>query len=281
MLVTSEELFKRSRKNGFAIPAPNFFNDLSLKTYLKCANERKLPIIVSFAESHRTFMEIEEAAELGRYYGEKAEVPVVLHLDHGMTYEYIVRAIKSGFTSVMIDASSDNYQENVRKTQEIVKVAHACGVVVEAEIGHVGSGENYENHDQSDSIYTNVEEAKSFATETKIDSLAISIGTAHGVYKGKPALSFETLEEVYKSMEVPLVLHGGSSTGDLNLNRCAVKGISKINIFTDIANGGMKELRKQESTDVFQVNERISKGMYDCLNHYYDVFETDNYLLKK
>ncbi|MEQ7199309.1 class II fructose-bisphosphate aldolase [Enterococcus avium] len=278
MLVTSEQLFKTARRNKFAIPAPNFFNDLSLKTYLKCASERKLPIIVSFAESHRTFMEIEEAAELGKYYGEKAEVPVVLHLDHGMTYEYIVRAVKAGFTSVMIDASSDSYQENVKKTQEIVKVAHACGVVVEAEIGHVGSGENYENHDNTDSIYTNVDEALSFVRETHVDSLAISIGTAHGLYKGQPDLSFETLKAVYKKMAIPLVLHGGSSSGDDNLKQCAIKGISKINIFTDIAEAGIAELKRHTPTNVFEVNEFISKGMYDCLDHYYDVFETNKFL---
>src|SRR5699024_8031762 len=116
----------------------------------------------------------------GRYYAEKASTPVVLHLDHGEDIEFVKRAVDLGFSSVMIDASTDVLEDNIKKTKEIVGYAHHKNVVVEAEIGHVGSGENYENQEESDSVYTEVNDAVLFAKETNVDSLAISIGTAHG-----------------------------------------------------------------------------------------------------
>lgn len=274
MLVSSKELFQHAQKGNFAIPAPNFFNELSLKSYIKCAEDRNLPLLVCFAEVHEEFLDIEEAAELGKFYAKRANVPVVLHLDHGMTYSTIMKAIKYGFTSVMIDASSDPFEENIRKTQEIVKAAHAVDVVVEAEIGHVGAGVNYENHEQTDSIYTDVNEAKKFVQLTDVDSLAISIGTAHGSYKGTPVLSFDTLQDIRQSIDTPLVLHGGSSSGDDNLHRCATSGISKINIFTDMITNGMKEVNNNSYNDIFELNDLFSKGLYNCLDHYYDVFNT-------
>lgn len=274
MLVTSKELFKKAQKGNYAIPAPNFMNDLSLKTYVECAEDKKLPLLACFAEVHTEFMDIEEAAILGKYYAQKANIPVVLHLDHGMNFDTIMKAIKNGFTSVMIDASSESFDENVRRTKEIVKAAHAVGVVVEAEIGHVGAGENYENHTHTDSIYTEVEEAKKFVELTNVDSLAISIGTAHGAYKGIPKISFDTLKNIRSQIDTPLVLHGGSSSGDENLNRCAISGISKINIFTDLITAGMNEINKHESQNIFEVNNHFSRGLYNCLSHYYDVFQT-------
>lgn len=124
-------------------------------------------------------------------------------------------------------------EENIRRSKAIAAYAHERGVVVEAEIGHVGSGTSYEFKEASDTIYTETNEAIRFAKETGVDSLAISIGTAHGQYKGTPKINFERLKEIHEALSIPLVLHGGSSSGDENLGKCAQEGINKINIFTD------------------------------------------------
>lgn len=275
MLVSSKEMFKIAQSRKFAIPATNFIDQITLRSYIAVAEKRRLPIIIAFAQAHDTILPLEEAALLGKYYAEKASIPVVLHLDHGQDIDFVKRAVDLGFSSVMIDASQDPFQENVRKTKEIVEYARLKGVVVEAEIGHVGSGENYENHEQSDSLYTSVEEAKSFYNETKVDSLAISIGTAHGNYVGEPRLNFRRLEEISQVVPIPLVLHGGSSTGDENLRKCALNGIVKINIFTDLINASTKELII-EGKNYFDIQEQLSSGIKACLNHYYDVFNTES-----
>ncbi|TQS76013.1 class II fructose-bisphosphate aldolase [Ornithinibacillus gellani] len=273
MLVTSKRLFDAALKSKFAIPATNFVDQYTLRAYIAVAERQQLPLIISFAQAHNEVMPLEEAAVLGRYYAELARVPIVLHLDHGEDVDFVKRAVDLGFTSVMIDASQDTLDENIRKTKEVIAYAHEKGVVVEAEIGHVGSGDNYENHDHSDSIYTTVEEAKHFYQATNVDSLAISIGTAHGNYVGLPKINFERLHDIAESVAVPLVLHGGSSSGDDNLSRCAGSGIVKINIFTDIMNGAVRNLIV-EGKSYFDIQEQMRAGMEACLQHYYHIFKT-------
>lgn len=275
MLVTSKELFKKAQEGKFAIPAPNFIDLESLRWHVETAERHILPLILALAEAHiGENITLEDAALVGKKYAEEAKVPVVLHLDHGTTPEVIKRAIDLGFSSVMIDASQDTFEENVRKTKEIIDYAHPKGVVVEAEIGHVGAGENYENHETSDSQYTTVEEAKKFAEETGVDSLAISIGTAHGMYKGIPEINFDRLKEIAAAVDTPLVLHGGSSSGDENLNRCATNGITKINIFSDLLVAAKEEIDNNKPETYLDVKALSKQGMQKCLEHYYAVFET-------
>lgn len=201
-------------------------------------------------------------------------MPVVLHLDHGEDVDFIKRAITLGFTSVMIDASQASFEENVKITKEVVAFAHQHNVTVEAELGHVGAGQNYENHGLTDSIYTEVEDVLAFIEQTNIDSLAISIGTAHGQYKGIPKLNFERLAEISEMTETPLVLHGGSSSGDDNLERCALNGISKINIFTDFLTGAFNKINENEPKDYLEVKVLANEGMTEVLEHYFKVFHT-------
>ena len=275
MLVTSKELFKKAQEGKFAIPAPNFIDLESLRWHVETAERHNLPLILALAEAHiGENITLEDAALVGKKYAEEAKVPVVLHLDHGTTPEVIKKAIDLGFSSVMIDASQDTFEENVRKTKEIIDYAHPKGGVVEAEIGHVGAGENYENHETSDSQYTTVEEAKKFAEETGVDSLAISIGTAHGMYKGIPEINFDRLKEIAAAVDTPLVLHGGSSSGDENLNRCATNGITKINIFSDLLVAAKEEIDNNKPETYLDVKALSKQGMQKCLEHYYAVFET-------
>lgn len=275
MLVTSKDLFKKAQQRKFAIPAPNFIDVDWLKWHVEVAEELELPLILALAESHiGDSIALEDAAMIGKKYAENAKVPVVLHLDHGITPGVIKKAVDLGFSSVMIDASQDDFALNVKKTKEIVAYAHARGVVVEAEIGHVGSGENYENHQLTESEYTTVEDACRFVEATGVDSLAISIGTAHGMYKGIPEINFDRLREIAAAIDTPLVLHGGSSSGDENLNRCALNGITKINIFSDFLNAAMNEIQEQKPDHYLKVKACAKAGVQKCLRHYYAVFAT-------
>lgn len=278
MIVSSKELLKLARERNFAFPAANFVDQLSASAYIAAAEERKLPLILAFAQQHLPYLSFDEVIEIGKYYAEKAKVPVVLHMDHGMDKELIFKAVDVGFSSVMIDASAKSFDENVSITREIVDYAHARGVVVEAEIGHVGEGSAYADHNSCNNVYTTVEEAVNFTALTGVDSLAVSIGTAHGPYVGTPAIDFERLTEIRNAVDIPLVLHGGSSSGDDNLHRCAISGISKINVYTDFVLAAQRKLEERGATDYISVRQALKDGMSEHLKHCYDLFETDKFL---
>ncbi|WP_455543584.1 class II fructose-bisphosphate aldolase [Intestinibacter sp.] len=279
MIVTSKELYKIAQEKNFAIPAANYVDSLSAAAHVEVAEKLGLPLILAFAEAHESYFPFEDGLLIGKFYAENAKVPVVLHLDHGVNKERIFQAIDYGFRSVMIDASSESFEENVRITKEIVEYAHLRGVVVEAEIGHVGQGDEYDDKDSNDNIYTTVEEAKAFVEATGVDSLAISIGTAHGSYKSAatPIIDFDRLREIDAAIDTPLVLHGGSSSGDENLNKCATNGINKVNIHTDLYKSAFKKAKESDCKDYFEEKEAMKQGMQECLEHYYEVFETKKF----
>lgn len=274
MLVNSKEMLEEAKNIGGAIPAPDFVDLDSARTFINVAEELGRPLILAFAQVLEDTIHLEEAATIGKLLAEKANVPVALHLDHGLDFDYIKRAIEAGFSSVMIDASTECFEENIRRTKEVVKLAHAHGVTVEAEIGHVGNGENFASMESCESVYTTAEEAKAFVEATGVDSLAVSIGTVHGIYKGlqKPQLNFDRLHELAESVPVPLVLHGGSGTGDENLHRCATEGISKINIFTEFLTSAMGEINTEKPENYLALKRTANQGMEKVLRHYYQVF---------
>lgn len=273
MLVTTKELFEQADKNNYAIPAANFFDLNSARTYVKTAERLKKPLILAFAQSHMNMMSLEEAALIGKFLAEKSTSPVALHLDHGQDEAIIKQAIDLGFTSVMIDASEDSFEENVRRSKAIADYANPFGVVVEAEIGHVGAGDSLES-EESDSIYTEFSEAVKFAEATGIDSLAVSIGTAHGHYTGTPKINFDVLQQLYEALAIPLVLHGGSSSGDENLEKCALNGIRKINIFTDFITAAMDKIREEQPENYFDLIHDANEAIAKTLEHYFNVFHT-------
>jgi fructose-bisphosphate aldolase, class II len=274
LLVSTKEMLQRARREGYAVPAPNFFDFRSASAYLEVAEALNKPLILAFAQAHMDQLDLEDAAMIGRYLAKKASVPVALHLDHGTDETIIKQAIDLGFTSVMIDASQEKIEENIMKTKAIVAFARPREVAVEAELGHVGAGDNYEDHEHSDSIYTKASEVERFIEMTDVDSLAISIGTAHGIYKGKPKISFNTLHDIFSKTAIPLVLHGGSSSGEENLHRCATEGIAKINIFTDIVEGGMKAINNGRPMELFELENLRSRGMKAVLEEYYHLLAT-------
>ncbi|MHC5228540.1 class II fructose-bisphosphate aldolase [Enterococcus sp. LJL99] len=274
MLVNSKQILSEAKKKKYAVPAPNFIDLDSARCYVQLAERRKLPLILPFAQAHEELLPLEEAALIGKYLAKKATVPVALHLDHGQDVAFIHRAIELGFTSVMIDASTESFERNIQLSKEIAKYAHQFDVTVEAELGHVGAGENYESQSMTDSIYTEVADVVTFVEQTNIDSLAVSIGTAHGTYKGTPKLNFERLNEISEKVTIPLVLHGGSSSGDKNLAYCATHGISKINIFTDLINGAYNSIKESEPKNYLDLKKEAALGMEKILDHYYQLFQT-------
>ena len=273
MLVTTKQMFKEAKEKGYAIPAPDFWDSNSCKVYLETAQELGLPCVLSYAQVHKEMMSLEEAFTLGKFYAEQVSTPVALHLDHGQDVETCKKACDLGFTSVMIDASSESYEVNVQRTKEVVEYAHSKGVVVEAELGHVGTGETYAS-ENNDSIYTEVEMAKKFVEETGVDSLAVSIGTAHGKYKGTPVIDFDRLHELRDTLSIPLVLHGGSGSGESNLERCATEGITKINVFTDFTVAALDAIEGKKYEDLFKMIKDEDAGIKAKLAYYYGVFHT-------
>jgi fructose-bisphosphate aldolase class II len=165
---------------------------------------------------------------------ERTRIPAALVLDHAKTLDQIEAALELGFSGVMIDASQAPLEQNITLTRQAVELAHACGASVEAELGHVGQGDDLVSGDQYKAHLTRVDEARRFVAETGVDALAVSIGTLHGLYRGKPQLDFERIAQLRAACPIPLVLHGGSDTPDQDLRRAIEIGIDKINIWTDV-----------------------------------------------
>lgn len=258
MLVNGKELLTKAQLGNYAIPAVNFIDLDSARVIVETAERQKKPVILAVAEAHLPIISLEEASLIGKHLAEKSSMPVILHLDHGETESVIKQAIDLGFTSVMIDASKDDLQTNIKKTRNIVEYAKQFDVTVEAEIGHVGSGVNFESHEVNDSVYTEVSDAVTFFEATAIDTLAISIGTSHGFYLGKPEINFERLTEITEAVPCPLVLHGGSSSGDDNIEQCAISGICKINIFTDFMTAAMTRISDNKPHDYLTLKNEVN-----------------------
>lgn len=287
MMIPMGELLAKAKKEGYGVAAPNVFNRETIEACFLAVKKLRAPIILDVAAVHGIY----ECADIARYYEKQyPEVPFALNLDHGGAYEDIVKAIHAGFSSVMIDRSTCAYEKNVEEVKEIVKIAHAVGTSVEAELGHVGQGAEYE--ETRDAGLTKLEEALKYVEETGVDCLAVAVGTSHGVYKGEPHLEFELLDHLSKEVPVPLVLHGGSGTGDENLAKAVRTGIQKVNLNTDVSEAGKQALREAlASTEVhgsgkdeftpkkMNLQQTIAAGVAGFqaeLEHYMKLFGSEN-----
>ncbi|EFR40146.1 ketose-bisphosphate aldolase [Selenomonas sp. oral taxon 137 str. F0430] len=273
MLIDGKSVLDAAKAGRYGIVAPDFLTLNAARVFVQTADALKTPILLSFAQGHAGLISLEEAALVGKYWAEKVDTPIVLHLDHGQDFDFLQRAVELGFTSVMLDASMKDMDENIRLTREVVACAHAKGVSVEAEIGHVGGASEGIEGATTDSVYTTVEEAKTFAAATGVDSLAVSIGTSHGVYAGSrtPELNFKRLQELAAAVPVPLVLHGGSGTGDENLRRAVREGITKLNVYTDFLVGAMAEIKAAEPDSLVELQKASDEGMRKVLTHYIEL----------
>ena len=243
MLVTSKELLLDAQKNHYAVGAFNVENMEMVMAVLAAAEQQNSPVImqttpgtVKYAGFDFYFANVRTAAE-------RTKIPVVMHLDHGNSFAMAMQAFRAGYTSIMIDGSKLPFEENIDLTKSVVNVCHASNVPVEGELGKVGGKEDdLENDD--DNPYTDPQEAKIFVERTGVDSLAIGIGTAHGVYKGIPKVNMEVLSAVRQVVDVPLVMHGTSGVPDEQVRDAVSRGICKVNYATDLRiafTNGVKE----------------------------------------
>lgn len=270
MLVNMNEILLECKKENYAVPAVNIDNEHNLRAAIAAAEEMNSPIILNVTPKANP-----DLLYFGRILQDlaiRSHVKICLNLDHGKNFEECIRGLRAGLTNIMIDRSQCELEENIRQVKEFVAIAHTAGVTVEAELGHVGIGSNYEQDGHSS--LTRVDEAIRFAAETGVDALAVAIGTAHGVYKGKPEIQFDLLHQLNEALPIPLVLHGGSGTGYENLARCAREGIHKINLSNDLKRSAIEELTSKDlsGNEVYNLYELLATGFKAKIKHYIALF---------
>ena len=231
-LVTSEKMLLDAKKGGYAVGAFNVENMEMVKAVIAAAEELNAPVMLQTTPSTVKYGTLETFAGIVKAEAAKTKIPVCLHLDHGNSFELAVQAMKAGYTSVMIDGSHEDFENNVAVTKKVVDVANAFGIPVEAELGKVGGKEDDLEADADTN--TDPQEAKEFVERTGVTSLAVAIGTAHGFYVGTPVLDKERLSEIRKVVDIPLVLHGASGLSDEDVRDCVKRGICKVNFATEL-----------------------------------------------
>lgn len=245
MLITGKELLAVANKHNFAIPAFNISDYAMMKGIFEIGEEKNAPLIIAI---HPDELSHTGAGILPSvlHWAHNSRVPVAVHLDHGTTYNHVLTGIQAGFTSAMIDGSMLSFEDNVAITQKVVAAAHAVGLSVEGELGTIGKGDEEAEAGTSSVIYTKPDDAVRFIELTGVDSLAIAIGTFHGLYPKnmKPELKLDLLDEIKARVSLPLVLHGGSNNPDDEIAEAVKRGINKINISSDIKVAYHDEMRR-------------------------------------
>ena len=238
MLVNLNDVLLPAKKNHYAVGLFNAVNLELARGIISAAESTGSPVIMGTAEVLLPYGPLEEVSYYLLPMAKKANVPVVIHLDHGLNKETCIQALELGFSSIMYGCSTDSYEENVKKVKEMADIAHSYGATIEGELGHVGdnegSAEGSSHLIDPKQFYTEPKMAKDYVDRTGVDALAIAVGNAHGAYKLPPKLDFERIRTIAETVDVPLVLHGGSGLTDQDFRQAIQDGISKVNIFTDI-----------------------------------------------
>ena len=250
-LVTLKEILAPANEKNYAVAAFDTMDFTLTEGIIEAAEQTGLPVILMLPGFAFDRQEADAFLDFNLSRIKKAKAPICYHLDHGASIEECYRAIHAGCSSVMFDGSKLPLEENIEKTRQVVKVAHACGVSVEAEIGHVAAPEgSVEGSVAKEDLFTRPEDAVTFVEATGIDALAIAFGTVHGVYKGKPNLDFERLASIKSMVDVPLVMHGGSGLPESDFRKAVAGGINKINFFTGMSLETIASMRKMiDETD--------------------------------
>lgn len=243
-LVTVKELLKAAEAGNYAVGAFNCNNMEIIQAIVQAAEEENAPVIVQASQGAIKYAGLEYITALTKLAAEKTKVPVALHLDHGTSFEQVVKCIRHGFTSVMIDGSAYPLPENIKLTNKVIEVARAVGVSVEGELGKIGGTEDDISVDEKEAAFTDPQEAKEFVDATGVDALAVAIGTAHGIYKGEPKLDFERLEKITSLINIPIVLHGSSGVPDEAIKRAINLGVRKVNIDTNLREAFVKKAKQ-------------------------------------
>ena len=261
MLVNMNDVLYAAKKDKYAVGLFNAINMELARGILKAAEQTGSPVIMGTAEVLFPYGPLEEVSYYLLPMAKKANVPVVIHLDHGLNKETCLKALELGFTSIMYDCSTDSYDDNVKKVKEMADIAHSYGATIEGELGHVGDNEGSAEGDSfmedPSKYFTDPKMAKDYVDKTGVDALAIAVGNAHGAYKLPPKLDFERIRTIANTVNVPLVLHGGSGLTDSDFKKAICEGISKVNIFTDI-NIAAAKAAADKFTDV-------NKGITDLI----------------
>ena len=238
MLVNMNDILLSAKEGKYGVGFFNAVNVEMARAIIETAEELKAPVMIGTAEVLLPAMELDLVANYLIPMAKKATVPVCVHYDHGLTFERCMQAIKLGFTSVMYDCSTASYEENITKVAEMVKICHAMGVTVEAELGHVGDNAGSGKLTNPEDYFTDPDTAVDYVKRTGVDSLAVAVGNAHGDYAFPPKLDFDRIQIISGKTNLPLVLHGGSGLADADFKNAVRLGVSKINIFTDIDKAG-------------------------------------------
>ena len=256
MLVNMNEVLLPAREGRYAVGLFNAVNLELARGILAAAQRTGSPVIMGTAEVLFPYGPLEEVSYYLIPMAKKAGVPVVIHLDHGLKKETCLKALDLGFTSIMYDCSTDDYDTNVEKVREMAEIAHSRGATIEGELGHVGDNTDAAEADPS-FFYTDPGQARDFVEKTGVDALAVAVGTAHGAYKLPPKLDFDRICAIKEQAKVPLVLHGGSGLMDEDFRQAIRAGISKINIFTDINVAAVRGARQHFVSDDKGLTELI------------------------
>ena len=274
MLVTMKAILDRANEGSYAVAAPNVSTELDARASIEAAEELNAPLILDVA-----FSMTADIVFFGSYLTRLADmsfVPVAINLDHGKNFNQAMMALRAGFTSVMVDRSQAPYEQNVAEVKEVVKIAHEMGASVEAELGHVGQGFQYAA-DRAAAL-TDPQQAKKFIEETGVDCLAVSIGTAHGAYKGTPHLEFDLLTKIKEVTKFPLVLHGGSGTGEENLRKACSMGINKVNVANDLLRGSCDAVTAADlsGNGAYKIMGLVREGYKQALKGCIEIYGSTN-----
>ncbi|MBQ5602108.1 MAG: class II fructose-bisphosphate aldolase [Clostridia bacterium] len=262
MLVTLNDILPAAQAGHYAVGLFNTTDSDMLEAAISAAEETRSPIVIGTAEILLPYGELQLIAPSVIAAAKRASVPVVVHYDHGLTFDRCMEALKLGFSSIMFDGSAGDEKENLIATREIVKIAHSFGASVEGEIGHVGNADVGDG--ETDDMYTSPEEAMNFVKATGVDALAVAIGTAHGAYKTKPQLDINRLANIHAAIDTPLVLHGGSGLSDDDFRNTIANGIAKVNIFTDLCVAGYDSVKSFEGSYLEMRNAKV-KAMKEAV----------------
>lgn len=257
MLYNMKDLLKVANEHKFAVPAFNISSFDMLKSIMEEVERLECPVILEIHPDEIEYLG-NNFVSIVRAYALNSKVPVVIHLDHGSTLFDVTRAIRNGYTSVMIDASTQSFEDNISITKQIVELAHNVDVSVEAELGTIGNNGSSEGG-TDEIIYTNPDQAEYFVKETNIDTLAVAIGTSHGLYpKGKkPELNIELLKEINSRLSIPIVLHGGSGNPDEEVRESVLYGVGKVNLSSDLKSVFFEQVRQTliDNKNMYEPNE--------------------------
>ncbi len=266
---------KKAQAGKYAVPLFDTAEMLGTEGIFMALEEKRGPAFVGLWSG---FLDRPGARALANYIrtmAEGATVPVSLILDHGSDYEHCIKALALGFSDVMYDGSQLPLEDNIANTRLVVRAAHAAGAGAEAELGHVGSGHDYDVFGAQRKGFTDPAAVERFVAETGVDFLAIAIGTAHGLYKGVPQIDLELLQEIRRRVDIPLVLHGGTGLSEEQFRSAAAMGISKINIFTDLAMAattGMVAAAKGERPSFFSIGDAARTAFRERCGYFLDLF---------